>query len=61
MCGWWWGMQVEVGWVGGKAAKDMGFLARWGWRKLGCGRVGSELPSVPSTVAQATAMSPHSV
>lgn len=35
---WWWGMQRDVGWVGGDAARDMGFLGRWGWRKLGCGQ-----------------------
>lgn len=30
------GMQVEEGWVGGEVARDMGPLARWGWRGLGC-------------------------
>lgn len=28
-------MQVEEGWVGGEAARDMGSLARWVWRRLG--------------------------
>lgn len=29
------GMQVEEGWVGRGAARDMGPLARWVWRRLG--------------------------
>lgn len=28
-------MQVEEGWVGGEAARDMGSLVRWVWRRLG--------------------------
>lgn len=29
-------MQVEEGWVGGEVARDMGPLAKWVWRRLGC-------------------------
>lgn len=56
-------MQVEEGWVGGETAKDMGPLAWWVWRRLGCymaGGWGGELPSAPRTVAQAMATPPHS-